>query len=298
MPKRSNDFQRLIYLVRVNLSDGAKVTESKMMRDRLTKRFREVDVVIEGLVGQQPVVVAIECRDHKRAADVTWIDMMKAKHDRLNTHALLLASRVGFTPEAKDVAEKYGIELFSLEDIEIADIPALLGPEGTLWVKSVSVSAEKVTVRVAQVGSLAVETVATNPDHLLYLKDETELCQLRELVDRLLKSQRARDYLLCEAKEEHLWFELVWETPADHEGHPLYMKKISPEAYRPVECLRVVGPCKVEIGRFGMRHGKIGGVTVAWGKSSISGRDALAVATTTPSGETKLSVNFSGPAQD
>lgn len=298
MPKRSNDFQRLVYLVRVNLADGAKVTESKMMRDRLTKRFREVDVVIEGMVGHQPVVVAIECRDHKRVADVTWIDMMKTKHDRLNTHALLLASRMGFTPEAKDVAAKYGIELFSLEDIETADIPAMLGPGGSLWLKSVSVTAEKVTARVAQVGNLAVETVATSPDNLLYLQDETELCPLRELVDRLLNSPRARDYLLIEAKEDHVWFELVWEPPADPEGNPLYMKKIDPEAFRPVECLRVVGPCKVEIGRFGMRHGKIGGVTVAWGKSTMTGRDALAVATVTPGGETKLSVNFSGPTQE
>lgn len=298
MPKRSNDFQRLIYLVRMNLADGAKVTESKMMRDRLTKRFREVDVVIEGVVGHQPVVVAIECRDHKRVADVTWIDMMKTKHDRLDTHALLLASRMGFTPEAKDVAAKYGIELFSLEDIETADIPAMLGPGGSLWLKSVSVTAEKVTARVAQVGSLAVETVVTSPDNLLYLQDETELCPLRELVEGLLKSPRARDYLLVEAKEEHMWFEFVWEPPADHEGSPLYMKKIDPETFRPVECLRVVGPCKVEIGHFGMRHGKIGGVTVAWGKSTIAGRDALAVATVTPGGETKLSFNFSGPAKE
>ncbi|EXI87720.1 MAG: hypothetical protein AW12_02028 [Candidatus Accumulibacter sp. BA-94] len=298
MPKRSNDFQRLIYLVRVNLADGAKVTESKMMRDRLTKRFREVDVVIEGVVGHQPVVVAIECRDHKRVADVSWIDMMKAKHDRLDTHALLLASRMGFTPEAKDVAMKYGIELFSMEDIETADIPAMLAPGGSLWIKSVSVTAEKVTARVAQLGNLADETVATSPDNLLYLQDETELCLLRELVDRLLKSPHAWDYLLIEAKEEHVWFEFVWEPPADNEGCPLYMKKIDPEAFRPVECLRVVGPCKVEIGRFGMRHGKIGGVKVAWGKSAIAGRDALAVATITLGGETKLSVNFSGPAQE
>jgi hypothetical protein len=297
MPKRSNDFQRLIYLVRVNLADGAKVTESKMMRDRLTKRFREVDVVIEGMVGHQPVIVAIECRDHKRVADVTWIDMMKAKHDRLSTHALLLASRMGFTPEAKEVAEKYGIELFSLEEIETADIPAMLSPSGSLWLKSVSVTVGKVTARVAQAANLTVETVSTSPDNLLYLQDETELCQIKELVDHLLDGPRARDYLLAEAKEEHVWFELVWEPPADHEGRPLFMKKVDPEAFRPVECLRVVGPCKVEIGRFGMRHGKIGGVTVAWGKTSIGGRDALAVATATPSGETKLSFNFSGPVQ-
>ena len=106
MPKRSNDFQRLVYLVRLNLADGAKVIESKMMRDRLTKRYREVDVVIQGRVGSQRVVVCVECRDHKRVADVTWVDMMKTKHDRLDTNALLLASSSGFTQEAIDVAQK------------------------------------------------------------------------------------------------------------------------------------------------------------------------------------------------
>src|SRR4051794_9466219 len=110
MPKRTNDFQRLIYLVRVNLADGATVTQSKMMRDRSTKRWREVDVCIEGHVGSHPVTVSVECRDHRRVADVTWVDAMKAKHDRLDTNALVLASSSGFTPEARDVAKSYGIE--------------------------------------------------------------------------------------------------------------------------------------------------------------------------------------------
>jgi hypothetical protein len=296
MPKRTNDFQRLIYLVRLNLSEGAKVTESRMMRDRLTKRFREVDVVIEGKVGAQRVVVSVECRDHQRVADVTWVDMMKAKHDRLDTHVLLLASRSGFTPEARDVASKYGIELFTLEDIDDAKIPAMLGPDGYLWLKSVTITAEKVSIRVAQVGELPPETVATSPDNLLYIEDGSELYQTKELVDKLLKSPRARDYLLTEGNEEHRWFELVWEPPSDHEGKPLYMKKLEPVVLRAVESIRVVGPCKVEIGRFGMRHGRIGDVQVTWGKSTIAGKSAMAVATITETGEAKLSVNFSGSA--
>lgn len=297
MPKRSNDFQRLIYLVRLNLSEGAKVYESKMMRDRLTKRFREVDVVIEGKVGSQRVFVSVECRDHQRVADVTWVDTMKAKHDRLDTHALLLASRSGFTPEARDVASKYGIELFTLEDIDDANIPALLGSNGSLWLKSVTITAEKVSIRVAQVGVLPSETVATSPDNLLYIEDGSEHCQTKELVDRLLKSPRARDYLLAEANEEHRWFELFWGPPSDHDGKPLYMKKLEPAVLRPVESIRIVGPCKVEVGRFGMRHGRIGDVQVSWGKSTIAGRNAMAVATVTEAGEAKLSVNFSGAVQ-
>ncbi len=267
------------------------------MRDRLTKRFREVDVVIDGKVGSQRVVVSVECRDHQRVADVTWVDTMKAKHDRLDTHALLLASRSGFTPEARDVASKYGIELFTLEDIDDAKIPAMLGPNGYLWMKSVTITAEKVSIRVAQVGELPPETVATSPDNLLYFENGLELCQTKELVDRLLKSPRTRDYLLAEGNDEHRWFELVWEPPSDHEGKTLYMKKLEPAVLRSVESIRVVGPCKVEVGRFGMRHGRIGDVQVAWGKSTIAGRNAMAVATFTETGEAKLSVNFSGSVQ-
>lgn len=59
--------------------------ESKMLTDRVTKRKREVDVCIEGHVGGHSVVVSVECRDHKRIADVSWVDAMKAKHDRLPT---------------------------------------------------------------------------------------------------------------------------------------------------------------------------------------------------------------------
>jgi len=297
MPKRTNDFQRLIYLIRINLADGAKVSESKMMRDRLTKRFREVDVVVEGKVGSQRVFVSIECRDHQRVADVGWVDAMKAKHDRLDTNALLLVSRSGFTQEARDVASKYGIEVFSLEDIDKKDIPALLGPNGDLWLKTVTITAEKVSIRVAEINLLAPETVATTPDNLLYLEDGSELCQTKELVDELLKSPRTRDYLLAEGTDEHRWFECVWEPPCDQQGRPLYMKKIEPEIMRPVESIRVVGPCKVEIGKFGVRHGRIGDVQVAWGKTTISGNSAMAVATKTDTGETKLSVNFSGAAQ-
>lgn len=296
MPKRSNDFQRLIYLIRVNLAEGAKVTESKMMRDRQTKRFREVDVVIQGKVGMHPVVVCIECRDHKRVADVTWVDMMKAKHERLDTNALILASRSGFTPEARAVASAYGIEVFTLEEVETADIHRMLGPDGILLLKAVTITVEKVSARVAQDSELPSETVVTSPDNLIHLQDDSVLCQIKELVERLLKHPYPREHFLREGTEEHKWFEFSWEPPSDNEGRPLYMKKLDPELLRPIECIHIVGPCKFEVGKFGMRQGRIGNVHVAWGKAEIGGHDAMAVATVEHNGATTLSVNFSGAA--
>jgi hypothetical protein len=191
MPKRTNDFQKLVYLVRVNLAEGATVTESKMLTDRVTKRKREVDVCIEGHVGGHAIVVSVECRDHKRIADVSWVDTMKAKHERLATNALILASRSGFTPEARNVAAGYGIQAFSLSDVDEVDFPALLGSRSSLWTKSVTVTAEKVLVRVRPTPTLAGEAVAVMPTNLVYSSDGNELCQIGVLVETLLKSPRA-----------------------------------------------------------------------------------------------------------
>lgn len=296
MPKRSNDFQRLVYLVRFNLADGATVTESKMMRDRLTKSYREVDVVIKGKVGSQPVVVCVECRDHKRVADIGWIDAMKAKHDRLETNALLLASSAGFTKEATAVAAKYGIELFTLESQKTVDLPGLIGPNGSLWHKTYELSASKVSIRVAKVADLEVETIVSSPDNLIYVEDGSELCQAKDLVDKMLNSEQVRDYLTREGREEHRFFEFQWEPPSDHQGRPLYMTKLKPRAFRPIECIRVVGPIKIQLGRFGMQRGRLGSIRVAWGKATIAGRDAMAVATQTASGDMKLSINVQGAA--
>ena len=85
MPARSNEFQRLTFLVKKLLAGSATVSESKLLVDRRTGTEREVDVCIESTVGGQPVVVSVECQDHGRSADVSWVEQMKAKHEHLAT---------------------------------------------------------------------------------------------------------------------------------------------------------------------------------------------------------------------
>lgn len=142
MPKRSNEFQKLVYLVRVSLSAGATVTESKLLRDRITGQEREVDVCVEGIVGGTPVNVCLECRDTARKADVGWVEQMKAKHERLRMNALILASRSGFTKGAQEVARQYGIEAISLDKVDQADVHALLKAKSALWTKCVTFSGQ------------------------------------------------------------------------------------------------------------------------------------------------------------
>lgn len=105
MPKRSNPFQQLVRLLHERLDDSWSVTESKMFQDSLTGEEREVDIVLESSVGTYKVIVSIECRDHKRKADVSWIESMVQKHHSLPTSKLVLWSASGFSKAALKKAE-------------------------------------------------------------------------------------------------------------------------------------------------------------------------------------------------
>lgn len=207
-------------------------------------------------------------------------------------HALILASRSGFTPEARDVAAGYGIQAFSLSDVGEVDFHTLLASKSSLWTKTVTATAEKVLVSVHQDATLPPEVVAVMPTNLVHSSDGTELFQMRALVDRLIKSQQAGESLLSQGKEADVWFEMVWKLPTDHLDGSLYMKKINPAALRKIESIQIKGPCKFQITQFGMRGGKLGDIHLAWGKTEIAGRDALVVATKDTAGIEKLSINF------
>jgi len=58
MPRRSNEFQRLIFLVKQQVAADCTVTESKMLPDRLSNSLREVDICIERSVADHLVTSA------------------------------------------------------------------------------------------------------------------------------------------------------------------------------------------------------------------------------------------------
>jgi hypothetical protein len=113
MPKRSNPFQRLVTLIHEQLGQACTVRESHMFTDSITGPLREVDIVVEGSVANHPIFLSIECRDHARIADVTWVETMATKHEHLPTSKLVLWSRSGFTKPALLKAKALKIETAS-----------------------------------------------------------------------------------------------------------------------------------------------------------------------------------------
>jgi hypothetical protein len=125
MPKRSNQFQRLVALLHERLDKNWVVTESEMLAHTLTGEEREVDIVCRSKLGEHEIIVSIECTDTKRQAGSPWVESMKSKHDFLPTSKLILWAGNGFTKPALDLAEKCSIETVvpgNVVDIEWARI--------------------------------------------------------------------------------------------------------------------------------------------------------------------------------
>lgn len=117
MPRRSNDFQKLIAFIETQLAPaGATVTESAMVETLDGKDLREIDVLIKGTLGHHEVCIALECRDRKRRADVTWIEQLEGKYRYLPIDRVIAVSRSGFTEGAKRRAQTANISTLALEE--------------------------------------------------------------------------------------------------------------------------------------------------------------------------------------
>jgi hypothetical protein len=77
MPKRTTPKQEVIALLRRLLAkEGCAITESAMLQDARTSLQREVDIVMECHIGDVQVTVSFEVIDHKRKADILWVEQM------------------------------------------------------------------------------------------------------------------------------------------------------------------------------------------------------------------------------
>lgn len=117
MPKRSNDFQRLVKVIHDAFAstDGAKVSESALLLEP-DGTPREVDILVERTISDVVIRLAIECRDRSRKSDVEWIDGLIGKFKNLKIDKVIAVCRSGFSAAATSKAEENKIELRVLEE--------------------------------------------------------------------------------------------------------------------------------------------------------------------------------------
>ena len=229
MPQRSNLFQRLALLVHKTLDPEWEVTESEMLLDSVTGQNREVDIVAKRTVMEHQVVLSVECRDHRRAADVTWIESMAKKHEHLPTSKLVLWSHSGFTRPALLKAKVLKIDTVSQAEATV-----------TTWAQLARDLLGGYVQHVAPTFRDFVDV--TMPDNSIRRYDSiydwkffdtcgVEVCSVSELIQYIANNEETRNVLLDNAPSGSgsFWAEFVPPTPwfADiTEGHRCLANRI------------------------------------------------------------------------
>lgn len=125
------NFECLVALIESEAGPrGARVTSPDRIRDIDTGRLREVDASIRFRAGTIDVLVTIECRRRGRKADDTWIEQLATKRQKIGAARTIAVSSAGFSESARVSAERYGIELRELQEIQPKDIDTWFLPHG------------------------------------------------------------------------------------------------------------------------------------------------------------------------
>jgi hypothetical protein len=295
MPKRTNDFQRLIGVIQSHLDPGVRVEEPAFLIDRITEAEREVDIVVRGSVGGHAVVISIECHDRARTDHVGWVEEMHGKHLRLPTNVLILASHSGFSEEAIKVAEVHGIRCFVFDDVDVSSPDRIFPDTQSLWGKTWTIGIDGVSITVDASGSLPRETGPASPDFQLFLEGGTPLCSAAEMVTALVNNDRLQERIAAEIQPQHTFLELGWIGPLL--GHRIYLRREDPppSCMRPIERFNVVARCSVTVHPFPLQYGQYGGVRVAWGKGTMLGRLLMLVVTKDEKGISRLTMKELDP---
>ena len=124
MPKRTNDFQKLLFLVEKQLAPlGASIEESAMLPERGTGELREVDILITLDEGRHRVKIGIECQDRSRPATKQWVEGIAKKHEELGINKTILVSASGFYSAAKRKADALFITTLDFAAVNDTDWP-------------------------------------------------------------------------------------------------------------------------------------------------------------------------------
>src|SRR4051794_9352503 len=81
MPKRTNEFQELVSLIRHSLArEGDSIEDSAMVKVQGLETEREIDILHQTSDGFSTTKIAIEARDEGRPLDVGTLDELKSKY--------------------------------------------------------------------------------------------------------------------------------------------------------------------------------------------------------------------------
>lgn len=295
MPKRTNAFQSVIYLIKRHLQDEkAKVSESVELVDRATGRKREVDVCIETEVARHVTLIALECgARERRKQDIGWVEQMFGKHFTLPTDHLVLVSESGFTPQALAKAKLLGIETVTPETLTDARVDELVDRITRLGFTKVDLlDMEDVYLVLGATSTEGREGTYLLPSSRgmhVFTESHALIGTIKDVVHEYmsaaLRDESTFEVPPFEIPDDMKYFQLSVDPPKVAVGdpptpHDIFVEKMEPAPHlRRIEQIHIEGRAQIERSDFSLRHGMFQKTLYSWGKSAMQGKPIVVVVT-------------------
>lgn len=129
MARKGRQFELLVTRIqRVLAPEGAKVTSPDWIVDAITGQRREVDAAIRYRRDGKDILINVECRDRNSAQDTTWIEQLVTKRRDINASHTIAVSKSRFSAQAVTKAQAYGIDVYTIQDIQDTEISTWIRP--------------------------------------------------------------------------------------------------------------------------------------------------------------------------
>lgn len=269
MPKRSNDFQKIILYLQSLSSPTFEVKESHFLKDSITGQMREVDIIIESNTAGYESIVSIEVIGWKtKKGDIEWVERMACKHATLPTTKLVLVSKSGFTKNALIKANFLNIVALTIEEALTADWDNFVKSLGRF--EEIQVHCQ---CRIDTIKYITDKGPPEIKDTTIYTeKDINKGLALQTILDSILQSENLKDKIFqtMERNSSKIFHFPVHPTP------PLYVLELN-NKFREVACFHLEIEAKQKTYDFKMSSGSFKENDVAFGKHTKNSESATIV---------------------
>jgi len=114
-------FEKLVAQVQQELAPNAVVTHDDKIRGHNSGQLRQVDITVKQRVGQYDILIAIDCKDYKRAVNLNEVEKFIGLITDIKANKGVMVAANGFSNTAKSVGEKAGLDLYRLIDTDTHD---------------------------------------------------------------------------------------------------------------------------------------------------------------------------------
>ncbi len=135
---KGSDFETFVRLLEESFKDSPDTTVRQNVRlINVDGKRREFDVVVDSTLNGHTIRIAIECKDYKGKVAVEKVEAFKTKCDSVpSINVRVFVSKNGFQSGVYDVANRYGISLHMLSEMDSQTVDTWVQESGYQLVTS------------------------------------------------------------------------------------------------------------------------------------------------------------------